>query len=187
MKKLLFLFFIGLFTITKFNAQELKSGISIGYPFGSIGENFSVFTGIDVAYSFEITDNIQLGATTGYGRYFYNANVSTEDQTDIQLEGGDFSYIPVAATAKYSVGRSYNWFGGADLGYAFSIGSESTKDLSGLSYVIKAGWQNELFEIFGFYRGIGNSETKTKTSGSFTSSTTFAKLGSAGVGVSYKF
>ncbi|MFV8282619.1 hypothetical protein ACNKXS_13800 [Christiangramia marina] len=90
MKRLFVFFILTFLSLTTISAQEFKAGISGGYPFGSIGENFSVFTGIDVAYTFEITNNIQLGATTGYGRYFYNANTSPEDQADAQLAGNDF-------------------------------------------------------------------------------------------------
>ncbi|WP_373056507.1 hypothetical protein [Zunongwangia sp. H14] len=186
MKRVLSLFFFISLIIPTGNAQEFKAGANTGFPFGSDGQNFYLLTGVDLSYTFHIFGNIELGGITGYGRFFGKDNEGVDRET-YRYEGVDFNYIPLAVTAKYALGHFYKWFGGVDAGYAFALGDEKIRKLAGFYYALKGGWQNDNVEIFAYYQGIGNSETKSKTSGNFTTSTTFAKLGAAGVGIFYKF
>lgn len=186
MRKLL-LTAIAVFALSTMNAQEAKIGLHAGYPFGSIGENFNALVGLDLAYTFEIGESLDLGLTTGYG-YFPGKDLNESSTNDeFHLNGSDFGYIPIAATGKYAFGYDDNWFAGLDLGYAIAMGSEDVEDLGGFYNVIKFGWQNEMIEVFALYQGIGSSETKSSTSGNLTTSTTSAQLATAGLGVAYKF
>lgn len=187
MKKLLLFTALAVIALTKTNAQEFKASLNTGYPFGSVGEKFSLLTELDVAYTFEVSEPLEIGATAGYGRFFGKNIPNDESQRDFQFEGSDFGYIPIAATAKYSFGRYQVWFGGLDLGYAIALGDDSLKDLAGINYMTKFGWQNQLIEVFAYYKGIGSSETQSSTSGNLTTSVTYASLGTAGLGFAYKF
>ncbi len=187
MKKL---FLMAVFTVFGFsfvNAQELKAGIHGGIPFGSTGESFSVLTALDASYLFEIAPSFHLGATTGYGQFFSKEMEATNTEFEHDSGYTGFGYIPVAASGKYAFGYYDNWHVGLDLGYAIAVSGENSEDLAGFYNAIKFGWQNDLIEVFAFYQGIGSSETKSKTSGNFTTSTTTAQLASAGLGIAYKF
>lgn len=193
MKKVLLVAVFAVFGMMSSQAQGFKAGVNLGFPFGSVGENFSFQAGIDIAYTFEISESFSLGATTGYGRFF-GKDIDIPDYDAINgqrinktIDGPSFGFVPIAATLKYAFGNDQNFFVGGDIGYAIAVGDDAVKDLAGLLFEPKVGWQNDMIEIFGFYRGIGSSETKSESSGNVTVSTTSASLASAGIGAAYKF
>lgn len=151
------------------NAQGFKVGVNVGYPIGDVGEFYSFQAALDVAYTWEVSDSFSAGLTTGYGMFF-----GGEEQTidtgfgTVTIEALDFSYVPVAATAAYSV--SENWFIGADLGYAVNV-SEGDGE-GGFLYQPEFGYQTEMIELYAFYKGI---------------SLDGGSISSIGVGFAYKF
>lgn len=139
MKKVLFAA-IAVMAFGVSNAQDgsFKAGVNLGMPMGDIKDGYSSSFGIDIAYTWAVSDEFSVGATTGYN--MYNAK-----------NGGDAaSFMPVAATAQYSF--SENIFAGADLGYAVGLAPSGIE--SGMMYQPKLGYQTEKFEIFAGYKGI---------------------------------
>lgn len=139
MKKVLFAA-IAVMVFGASNAQDggFKAGVNLGMPMGDIKDGYSSIIGLDLAYTWAISDEFSVGATTGYS--MYNAK-----------NGGDAaSFMPVAATAQYSF--SENIFAGADLGYAVGLAPSGIE--SGMMYQPKVGYQTEKIEIFAGYKGI---------------------------------
>lgn len=108
------------------NAQEkgnFKIGAHLGVPTGNLSEYSNFNLGVDVAYTFKVSDNFDLGFTTGYSHYFskdktYSYNMGGGIVLRYELE--DSSIIPVAAMAQYTFNDT-NVFFGTDLGYAFFV------------------------------------------------------------------
>lgn len=176
MKKLLL---IGVLAMvgTNVNAQEkhFKIGGHVGLPIGDVGDNYSFNAGIDLSYTWEISDHFELGAITGYSYYFggnvridpvvINGQVMSPAQS-YQLNVGA---IPLAATAQYNFGDNGGFNLGADVGYAFLTGDA---DGGGFYYQPKIGYTfSEKHSIYGGYKGISKDGT----------------ISSVNIGYSYKF
>jgi hypothetical protein len=152
MKKII-LTVAAVFVLSFANAQDggFKAGIHAGLPMGDIKDSFSFAVGLDLAYLWSISDKFQAGLTTGYAHYLGKSET-------VDLGGGfsatydteDGGFIPLAATAQYSVAE--NFFVGADLGYA--IGVSPSENKGGFLYQPKVGYQTEKFELYAGYKGI---------------------------------
>ena len=167
MKKLLF----AAFAVLAFgfsNAQEggFKAGVHFGMPMGDFKDAYGLNYGLDVAYLWNISDDFKVGATTGYSSYSGKTEETTVAGFTLEVEYEDFSYIPVAGTAQYSL--TDNLFLGADLGYAVATGEGD----GGFLYQPKFGYQAEKFEAYLAYKGI---------------SADGGTLSSLGLGFAYKF
>lgn len=139
MKKLLFAA-VAVMAFGVSNAQEgnFKAGVNLGMPMGDAKDVYSSNLGLNIAYTWSISKEFSVGATTGYD--MYNAK-----------NGGDAaSFMPIAATAQYSF--TDNIFAGADLGYALGLAPSGIE--SGMLYQPKLGYQTEKFEIFTGYKSI---------------------------------
>lgn len=168
---------------TAAQAQEggFKVGIHGGIPIGDAGDLFAYNVGVDVAYLWPVADGLNVGVTTGYTHF---GAKDAEDILDDEIGGGfgeffedflddvevydDAAYIPIAATAIYSLSDSF--FIGADLGYGIYAGSGEGD--GGVYYQPKVGWQSESIEVFASYKGI---------------SVDGISLSTIGVGAAYKF
>ncbi|MBB4805631.1 outer membrane scaffolding protein for murein synthesis (MipA/OmpV family) [Chryseobacterium defluvii] len=173
MKKLLLIGALALLG-ANVNAQEshFKLGAHAGLPIGDAGDAYSFNAGLDVAYTWEIADNFELGATTGYSHYFgkeYSTPAITMGPITIPAQSYKFNVgaIPVAATAQYSFDGGFNL--GADLGYAFLTGDA---DGGGFYYQPKVGYTfAEKHNVYAGYKGISKDGT----------------LSSVNIGYAYKF
>lgn len=127
------------------NAQDghFKVGAHVGLPLGDIKDFSSVNLGVDAAYLWNVADQFSAGVTTGYTSYLAKSGYDS------------FGFIPVAATAQYSLAD--NLFLGADLGYAIYAGKGSGD--GGFLYQPKFGYQNEKVELYVGYKGISNNGT----------------------------
>lgn len=163
MKKSLLL---GAFALLGFaaNAQttgQLKIGANVGIPVGDASD-FSSFTlGLDAAYQWRLAENFDLGIATGYQHFFVKS-----DWKD--AGGSDAGYIPLAASAQYSV--SPNFFIGADLGYGFLTGKYASG--GGFYYQPKVGYQQSDWELYLGYKGVSKDSNT---------------LGSVNLGFNFKF
>lgn len=162
MKKLLLTAAFALLGFTTANAQSTgypKLGVHVGLPVGNAG-NFSSFNvGVDGAYLWSMGSNFDLGIATGYTHYL--------GKEENGLEYNDFGYIPVAATAKFTVAP--NFFIGTDLGYGFFV-SENAEG-GGFYYQPKLGYERGKTEFYLGYKGISDEG---------------ASIGSATLGVAFK-
>ncbi|HSN48420.1 MAG TPA: outer membrane beta-barrel protein [Flavobacterium sp.] len=148
------------------NAQEggFKAGINLGLPLGDIEDSYSFTVGLDVAYTWLVADKFHAGITTGYAHYMGK----TQDVLGLQVEIDDAGFIPLAATAQYSI--SDNLFVGADIGYAIGVSPDGND--GGFLYQPKFGYQTEMLELYLGYKGI------SVTGGTFSS---------INLGFNYKF
>ncbi|WP_264534894.1 porin family protein [Flavobacterium sp. N1736] len=152
MKKMIFAA-IAVMTFGFVSAQDngFKVGAHVGLPVGDSKDLFSVNLGVDVAYLWKVTDKFSAGATTGYSAYLGKSKMYTFGPLSYELTQKDVSYIPVAATAQYSIVD--NFFVGIDLGYAISVTDEAD---GGFLYQPKAGYQNKKIEVYMGYKGISD-------------------------------
>lgn len=160
MKKLFLVGAIALFGAV--NAQTtggFKLGAHIGLPTGDAADFLGLNAGVDLAYTWKVAPNFDLGITTGYSHYFVKS-----DYSDF-IDGNGM--IPVAATAQYNFGNGP--FLGVDLGYALftAEGSEG-----GFLYQPKIGYTFQAkHDLYLGYKGISNDGT----------------LSSINLGYAYKF
>ncbi|MBA0884119.1 hypothetical protein [Flavobacterium undicola] len=121
------------------NAQSgsFKLGAHVGLPTGDMKDASSVNLGVDVAYTWSVAEGLDAGITTGYTTYLGKKG------------WGDVSFIPVAATAQFTL--TDNWFIGADLGYG--IGVNDGND-GGFLYQPKFGYQMEKAGVYVSYKGV---------------------------------
>ncbi len=137
------------FGITSAQDGGFKAGVNFGLPMGDISDATSFAIGVDVAYMFSVSDQLQVGATVGYATYM------------AKEEGDDFAFLPIAATGQYAF--TDNIFVGADLGYAMGLSPDGND--GGMLYQPKVGYQTEKFEVYVGYRGIATEGTATSSIG----------------------
>ena len=134
------------------NAQEgnFKLGAHVGLPTGDLKEGYSLNVGADVAYLWNIDSKFSAGLVTGYTSYLGKTSRYNDGTTSFEFKPDPVGFIPVAATAQYSL--SDNLFLGADLGYAI-YASKGEGD-GGVYYQPKFGYQTEKIELYLGYKGI---------------------------------
>lgn len=160
MKKLLLVGALALMgTFAQAQEGHFKLGAHVGLPVGDLSEAFSFNVGVDAAYVFAIADNVDLGLTTGYSHYiakeqtFGGGNILGFPIPEIKVKGEDVGIVPVAATAQYNFDGGFHI--GADLGYAFFVGSDA--DGGGFYYQPKIGYTfGEKSSAYVGYKGISN-------------------------------
>jgi hypothetical protein len=101
------------------NAQEgaFKVGVNLGLPIGDIKDSFSLNIGLDVAYTWEISDELDACIELGYSYYLVKTETFNYGFGVKEIKNDDGGFIPVYGTAQYSE----NIFAGADLRYALGI------------------------------------------------------------------
>ena len=135
MKKVFLLAAFAVFGLTSSNAQEdvvekaksgsFYAGANIGLPLSTASDVSSFNFGFDVAYLFELIDNLELGLLAGYTHYVGDGGYSYEYNGNIFVANySDASFIPVAASARYYFG-DHRFFGGLDLGVGISVSDEA--------------------------------------------------------------
>lgn len=153
------------------NAQDghFKLGLHAGVPVGSSGDVTSANTGVDVAYLWNLGEKFSAGMATGFTNYWgktYEFQIEGIEG-NYTVEGPDLGFIPVAASAQYSLAK--NFFAGADVGYAIYVGTSGMgAGTGGFYYQPKVGYQNTKWEFYGAYKGISD-------------------VNSVNLGVNYKF
>lgn len=124
MKKLFLLTAIaGIFAFTNVSAQKdpamngpkLGVGVEFGLPVGDFGDVFNLGVGGSLVYQQPLASNLNFTASAGY------INFSSEElPTGSKL---NYAAIPVKAGVRYFFAE--NFYGGAELGAAFSTGDNS--------------------------------------------------------------
>jgi hypothetical protein len=134
------------------NAQEgkFKLGAHVGLPMGDIKDASSLNVGADLAYVWNVADKFTAGVTSGYTSYLAKKYTFNDGVNTYEVKGDAVGFIPVAATAQYSLAD--NLFLGADLGYGIYVGKGDGN--GGLYYQPKFGYQNEMVEFYAGYKGI---------------------------------
>lgn len=134
------------------NAQDgqFKAGVHVGLPMGDIKDVSSINLGADVAYLWNVADEFKVGVTTGYTSYSGKDVTFSDGFNSFTIKSEAVGFIPVAATAQYSL--TDNLFLGADLGYGIYTGKGESD--GGVYYQPKFGYQNEKIELYAGYKGI---------------------------------
>ncbi len=165
MKKII-LTVAAVFAFSFANAQDggFKAGVNLGLPVGEINDWYSSAVAIDVAYTWKVAAKFDMGVTTGYAHYIGKV----ADFQGFKLDFDDAGFVPIAATAQYSI--TNNLFVGTDLGYAFSASADLLD--GGFIFQPKFGYQTDKFEL---YAGIKHITAETDA------------FSSVNLGFNYKF
>ena len=184
MKKLLVLAAIAVFGLTNVNAQDgvdkvieqaknggFKVGANIGvsllnssiYNLGyeNNADDFGSFNfGVDVAYLFEVMDNLEVGALVGYTQFlakgeYYKPIYDDNGYYDgsVRADFKDASFVPISSTARYYF-ADRKFFGGLDLGYAINVGGDDNVD-GGLFLRPKFGFNLGMITLIASYQKVG--------------------------------
>jgi hypothetical protein len=95
--------------------NEFRAGAHLGLPIGDAGDLANFNIAVDLAYLFELSEEVQVGPTIGYSHSFggtIDTGLGSFDVDDIQ-------FIPIAASGHYNFTEQF-WFG-LDLGYALGV------------------------------------------------------------------
>ncbi len=149
MKKLILLAAVAVFGLS--NAQ-FKLGAHLGLPTGDAGDVFSLNLGLDLAYTWKVAENFDLGITTGYTQYLWKSEI--KDAYDaLGLDLPNAGIIPIAATGQYNFGNGP--FIGADLGYGIATAEGGD---GGFYYQPKVGYTFvNKHDLYLGYKGISNN------------------------------
>ncbi|MBB1192079.1 hypothetical protein DNC80_00130 [Flavobacterium sp. SOK18b] len=134
------------------NAQEgnFKLGAHVGLTTGDAKDFSSVNFGGDVAYTWKVADKFSAGIASGYTNFLGKTFEINTGAGVAEIKAEDSGFIPVAATAQYSL--TDNLFLGADLGYGIYLGEGEGN--GGVYYQPKFGYQTEKVEVYLGYKGI---------------------------------
>ena len=112
MKKLLLLGAFLIVSTSSLFAQEFNLGASAALPLGDAGDLTTFGLNIEANYLTDVSEQFDVGATVGYHHYFGGHSMDIPGL-------GDFSFIPVAASARFNASEAFTI--GADLGYGIGI------------------------------------------------------------------
>lgn len=157
---------LGAFALLGFAASaqttgQLKIGANVGIPVGDASDFFKFYFRIRCSLSVETGRKFWFGYCNRLSAFFVKS-----DWKD--AGGSDAGYIPLAASAQYSV--SPNFFIGADLGYGFLTGKYASG--GGFYYQPKVGYQQSNWELYLGYKGVSKDSNT---------------LGSVNLGFNFKF
>jgi hypothetical protein len=136
MKKSLLLFVVIVLSFGSLFAQDelmekaksggFYAGANIGLPISTGSEVSSFNFGFDVAYLFEVIDNLEVGGLLGYTHF-----VGGDDKyfdvgsgSNVTFDYKDAAFLPIAATARYYF-ADHKFFGGIDLGIAINVAGDA--------------------------------------------------------------
>ncbi|MFD2432298.1 hypothetical protein ACFSO9_01350 [Mesonia maritima] len=104
MKKMLLTAVIAALGIFGANAQEgFKLGAHVGLPMGDAEDITTLNLGVDASYHWNVGEGFDVGLATGYTT-FLGDDIDTPLGT---VEAENLSYIPVAASARYSLPKVF--------------------------------------------------------------------------------
>lgn len=109
MKKLFLVGALALFGAMNAQTGNFKVGAHVGLPTGDIADFSNFVLGVDVAYMFPVSENFDLGLSTGYSAFL--------GKTISGFKIPTLSLIPIAANATYKFTPEFSI--GTDLGYGF--------------------------------------------------------------------
>lgn len=184
MKKVFLLAAFAVFSFTSVNAQEentvnkvidqaknggfyiganigvsvLNSSVINSIPGSNNVDDFGSFNfGFDVAYLFEVTENLEVGLLVGYTHYvaggeYYNGDINDNGDL-IYADFKDASFVPISSSARYYFGDR-RFFGGFDLGYAINVAGDDGVD-GGIYFRPKFGFNLGMITLIGSYQRVG--------------------------------
>lgn len=135
MKKILLLTAIVLLSLTTAQAQDIEekikgggfyAGANIGLPVSTASDVSSFNFGFDVAYLFELIDNLEVGPLLGFSHFVGDGDYRVYNNDDFEFirDYKDASFLPIAASARYYF-ADHRFFGGIDLGVAINVAGDA--------------------------------------------------------------
>lgn len=170
MKKILILAVLIVFSFSNVNAQDgvdkvvnqaknggFYAGANLGLAVSSASKDFGSFNfGFDLAYLFEVMENLEVGLLVGYtqfvadGGYSYEVYEGKGDTTTVRFDYKDASFIPISSSARYYF-NDRRFFGGLDLGYAVIVNGDAD---SGFYVRPKFGFNLGVITLIASYQSI---------------------------------
>mgnify|MGYP001827306559 CR=1 FL=1 len=113
-------------TLEKAKSGNIHAGANIGFPVSTASDLSSFNFGFDVAYLFEIIDNLNIGGLLGYTHFVGDGSYTYLDSssTTFRRNYKDASFLPIAASARYYFAEQ-RFFGGVDLGVAVNTSGDA--------------------------------------------------------------
>jgi len=193
MKKLILCAALAVFGLTSINAQDdvmekaknggFYAGANIGLPLSTAADVSSFNFGFDVAYLFELIDNLEVGGLLGYTHFvggddkYYDFNSGN----NITFDYKDASFLPIAATARYYF-ADHKFFGGIDLGVAVNVSGDAK---SGFYARPKFGFDMGTIALIASFQSIsGGSDYRNNNNNYYA---TYSGFNSFNVGVEFGF
>lgn len=180
MRKLLLLTVIISFSFN-INAQDIEEkikgggfylGANIGVPISTASDVSAFNFGFDVAYLFELIENLEVGGLVGYthfigdGEYgYYAGNSGNYFIRDYK----DASFVPIAASARYYF-ADRRFFGGIDLGVGVNVSGEAK---SGFYARPKFGFDLGTVALIASFQNISGGVEYKNTNGNIYNGNTY--------------
>lgn len=134
MKKLLLTCFFALVCLTIQAQDEIIEkaknggfyvGANIGLPLSTASDISSFNFGFDVAYLFEVIENLEVGGLVGYTHFIGDGGVVYYNNGNtFEADYKDASFLPIAASARYYF-ADHRFFGGLDLGVGINVSGDA--------------------------------------------------------------
>ncbi|MCF6223048.1 MAG: hypothetical protein L3J34_04900 [Flavobacteriaceae bacterium] len=107
-----------------------KAGANIGLPIQGASDVSSFNFGADIAYLFEIMENLEVGGLVGYTVYNGDGKYEVYDGGEgvVVKNYKDAGFVPISTTARYYFSNR-KFFGGLDLGYAINVSGDANGGL----------------------------------------------------------
>ena len=141
------------------------AGLNIGLPLCTSSDVASFNIVGDIAYLFELVDNLELGALVGYTHYIGDGTYTYSNNGNVVIvDYKDASFIPLAATARYYFG-DHKFFGGLDLGVGINVSGDAK---TGLYARPKFGFDFGTIALIASYQSIsGGTDYKNFNDGNY--------------------
>ncbi|MCW5520762.1 outer membrane beta-barrel protein [Aureitalea sp. L0-47] len=150
MKKLLLIVAVVCLGISANAQNQFRAGISGGLPIGDAGDLATFAIAVDLGYLFEISENFDVGVTTGYSHSFGDTFTETFGPLTVEVDVEDVQFIPIAASGRFEVAPSFTL--GADVGYALGVNDGND---GGFYYSPRAQYSvSEAIDIVAAFRGV---------------------------------
>lgn len=127
-------------------------GANIGLPLSNVGDVSSFNSGADIAYLYEVIENLEIGGLIGFTNYFGNGTYELIDISDdlVIIDYPDAGFVPVSSSARYYF-SDRKFFGGLDLGFAINVSGDAD---NGFYHRPKFGFNFGLISLIVSYTGI---------------------------------
>ncbi len=189
MKKLVVIAAFAVFSLTNVNAQDgvdkvveqaknggFKVGANVGFSLINSSryafnydndDDFGSFNfGFDVAYLFEVIDNLEVGLLVGYTHFIADGNYYNDFNDGngvVKIKFKDASFVPISSTARYYF-ADHKFFGGLDLGYAIKVSGDDDVD-GGLFLRPKFGFNLGVITLIASYQRVGSGVDYSNNNG----------------------
>jgi len=128
-------------------------GTNIGIPLIGSGYDSSFNFGVDIAYLFEVIDNLEVGGIVGYTHF-----IGTDDKVYYDIYEDDYfiadykdaSFIIVSGSSRYYF-SDHKFFGGLDLGIGINVSGDAK---TGVYYRPKFGFDLGVVALIASFQGI---------------------------------